>query len=518
MKKIIFAAGALMAIASCTQNEMESGALHEKQEMRFSSAQIATRVAGDAWEAEDEIGIYVMSNAQVINGNINYYTPAAATSASFLPNLDKGGVQIYYSEVETFDVFAYHPYDLEIEKSLYTINFASQDGSNPSPRQNYEVLEASKKDLMRDGKPIELEFTRVFSNIAVNLIAGIGFEESEIDKFWQLTLEDQITETTVSYTISDEELTLTNVPEKDDIKMTYYEYNPLFRDLVVASGVSFKPAFKLEFFESGVAKETLRLVSTEEITTTRGGQHIFNITVNRTPLGLVGEIAPWVDNDLDLESSDGTYYLADFASETLIPTHDEWVIMDTDEEAMKVNYYSTGSSNELDLSDFRHLYDAINKAIEKKPNREISLIFPNLETIPVYAFNQNISNEAAQIYGISAPSVTSVGENAFKDCEKLEKVDLSQVTSIAGYAFDGCTSLKILNIGYGETQSAEIVSISHDWLYDLDAETIKGITLSLGTIEGGMDDETTPTVEGDVLKWVNVEPPVWQTFKEIIQR
>ncbi len=481
MKKILLLACALMVVSSCTQNEMEGGALSHEQEMRFSTAQIATRVAGNEWEADDDIGIFVMSNDQVINGNINYYTTAAGASVSFSPNLDGGGVQIYYPEVETFDVFAYHPYDQDIE-SGYMLNFSAQDDANVK-YSDFELLEASKKGLVRDGKPIDLEFTRVFSNIAVNLIAGIGFEQSEIDKFWRLTLEDQLTEATISYKPGEDKLSVVfDEDKKSDIAMWFYQDNPLFRDLVVASDATFKPAFKLELFESGVVVETLRVVATKEITTTRGGQHIFNITVNRTPLGLMGEIAPWLENDLDTESSDGTYTLSDFEHGTLIPTHDQWVITD---------------EHDFTLVDLRNLANAVKQAVDDNEERRISLIFPNLRNFPRTAFY--LTSSGMPVYSISAPSATLVDESAFDNCTKLEKVDLPKVTQIYKDAFRACSSLKEINFGYNKMtgEHAIITDIASDWSSkynfpetDLFIGNVQDSKVSFG------DDNKTMTVDG----------------------
>lgn len=56
--------------------------------------------------------------------------------------------------------------------------------------------------------------------------------------------------------------------------------------------------------------------------------------------------------------------------------------------------------------------------------------------------NGEFSDDASELQRVDLPtSVTTIGENAFKNCSKLRSVDLSQVTSIGADAFAGCITL-----------------------------------------------------------------------------
>ncbi len=67
---------------------------------------------------------------------------------------------------------------------------------------------------------------------------------------------------------------------------------------------------------------------------------------------------------------------------------------------------------------------------------EVALEFPNLTSIPDFAFLQCEAE-----FSISAPNATSIGHYAFTNCVSLTSVSLPSITTIGEWAFVGCTSL-----------------------------------------------------------------------------
>ena len=59
-------------------------------------------------------------------------------------------------------------------------------------------------------------------------------------------------------------------------------------------------------------------------------------------------------------------------------------------------------------------------------------------------------------YGNQEFTVTSIGANAFSNCNSLKEINIpSSVTSIGEYAFSGCTNLAKVNIPEGVTSIGE---------------------------------------------------------------
>ncbi len=128
-----------------------------------------------------------------------------------------------------------------------------------------------------------------------------------------------------------------------------------------------------------------------------------------------------------LEGSEFT--LSQFGVHTF-PSADTWVIEDQSATA----------------ADFAGISAAIEYISSSDVDREITLEFENLSSIPAYAiFGTSYSDSFrtfSALYSVSAPYVTSVGDNAFEYCTGLVNVDIENAQSIGMYAFRDCSSLK----------------------------------------------------------------------------
>jgi hypothetical protein len=98
-------------------------------------------------------------------------------------------------------------------------------------------------------------------------------------------------------------------------------------------------------------------------------------------------------------------------------------------------------------------------------NKQTVNIPPRIEGMTI----TKIGNEAfwwKEIISITIPnSVTSIGDNAFRDCKNLASITIPvSVTSIGGWAFDGCTSLASITIPNSVTSVGEKAFAGTAWL------------------------------------------------------
>ncbi|MCL2705454.1 MAG: InlB B-repeat-containing protein [Spirochaetaceae bacterium] len=107
-----------------------------------------------------------------------------------------------------------------------------------------------------------------------------------------------------------------------------------------------------------------------------------------------------------------------------IKTADKYVVLDLSDCSM------TGTTFDFPLS-FSSGY-----------NKVISIILPNDAT--------SIVNETTAIFNIlkdiSGANITTIGNNCFKNCDKLNKVDFPEATTIGTEAFFNCSNLEVANL------------------------------------------------------------------------
>ncbi len=113
-------------------------------------------------------------------------------------------------------------------------------------------------------------------------------------------------------------------------------------------------------------------------------------------------------------TQDKKLYLADFNG-SFVPKYATWIIYD----------------KETTTVDFLELNNTLNSL-----NREVCLIFPNLESMPNGAFDA-----CKNLQKISLIKSQSIGEGAFYYCQDLIHVDLPEALEINSAAFKGCKKL-----------------------------------------------------------------------------
>lgn len=169
------------------------------------------------------------------------------------------------------------------------------------------------------------------------------------------------------------------------------------------------------------------------------------------------------DNPDDPDAT-GDLTLANIDAENL-PESDTWVIVDTvaDSGVREISLDGTGNPSVgsdgtysiLGDGEFKPLWDALMAASDE--GRKISVEFPNLLTIPHYAFfdielyNQNTSADnfvgdvPTSLVSVKAPVAVEIGRGAFRETYSLEEIELPEVEEISELAFRMATSLKSIS-------------------------------------------------------------------------
>ncbi|MFI3304681.1 MAG: leucine-rich repeat protein [Rikenellaceae bacterium] len=144
-----------------------------------------------------------------------------------------------------------------------------------------------------------------------------------------------------------------------------------------------------------------------------------------------GEESDEGNDDEESESSNSSYdYLIMFDADSYPLDTDTWTILD-----------ETATTE-----DFAGLSAAIASVSTTTPEREISLIFPNLDNIPDYAiFGEATHSDtfaSSAIVSLTANNAGYIGAYSFYMCTSLKSVEATSALEVGYYAFYGCTSLE----------------------------------------------------------------------------
>lgn len=186
----------LVICASCaTDNEPLSGT---RPEMAFDCRYAATRVAENAFENNDRIGVFVTESGSrlqiggnVVNNELFTFNGTSWTASR----------PVFWDE-GTFDVYAYYPYrasvgdveDYEFELPL--------DQSTPEGFSSADFLWASHDGVTGSAEPVSLQFSHRLSKAVVKLEKGENFE-GEIPSDCEVYIHSTSTTATVDLTTGD---------------------------------------------------------------------------------------------------------------------------------------------------------------------------------------------------------------------------------------------------------------------------------------------------------------------------
>lgn len=197
MKKTLYIVGAMLVMASCTKETVDTQSL----KATFTSSIEQTRVVGTEWETGDQIGIIVVSTTvnAVSEGyrfnNCHNVTFTDPSQGIFIPDTDLD--QIYYSvdENEYVEFYAYYPYSSSLTADTEEYSMDITDQTEP---RKIDFMESSTNNdgnggYNKNSSTVALGFLRNMAKISLALQAGDGLELSDISA---ITLEGFYTSAT----------------------------------------------------------------------------------------------------------------------------------------------------------------------------------------------------------------------------------------------------------------------------------------------------------------------------------
>ena len=162
-------------MSSCNNNEIAIEQ-PDKQEMTFKvvhpAEQIATRVNGNAFETNDQIGVFVTDRDAPLEIGGNYVNNAKLTYSS---NTWKPESPIYWNN-GTYNVYAYYPYASPIS-SVDDMPFkVATDQSSAEAYEASDFLWANSLGTTASNDAVTLMFKHRMSRLYIKLIKGDDYE------------------------------------------------------------------------------------------------------------------------------------------------------------------------------------------------------------------------------------------------------------------------------------------------------------------------------------------------------
>ena len=270
-----------LSLSACSNEEIH---MDDARVALQVTSGIQTRAYDDQWEEKDDIGIFGFTQgdapAQAYT-NVRYVTTGG--DGAFTPD----GTTIYLpTDGSSLDFVAYYPHTTDLENGIYTV-----DVENQSDLSTIDLMAASKLSANRSKNTVAFNFEHKLSKIVFNFTAGVGMDESELAGM-KVQLTNQQTLATFNVTQPDGEVVVgTNTPatltlntdadgtSSEGIVLPSANFDGMTLHLELSDGSSF---FNWDLNNSQNADKF-----------EAGKKYVYDITVNRSGLGVTATITDW---------------------------------------------------------------------------------------------------------------------------------------------------------------------------------------------------------------------------------
>ncbi len=459
MKNSLYIIGifATMLLGGCTKSDLDSQQLTDDGAVNFRvSISDQSRVVGNVWETGDKVGIFTQFYI-----NRQWEIQENAESGELQLEAWDDNQKIFASQHGAQGYYAYYPFDGTLASFDDVIEL---DLSGQFIEEVDEFLWASVAPTL--DMNIDLVFERPLTRVVFNL----GSYRTDLGELKDCTI------------------TLKNVAVKGDFSVmdgtiSNVELGDMNIDLNGDNA-----SYDTDSERYAIELQLLPMADLSGVTlTVEGGD------------GKVYEVEPtdtsWdggVSYNYGSTFGDSGLFLSDFSADMTLPISNTWYIMDES---------ATGRA------DFEALHAALDKAEEA--DRDISLVFPNMNSIPSNAFTvtEGVGGSifaglsvfsGLSLVSISCPRVTTVGELAFTACQNLTSVDLPIATDFGVFVFGICRELKTITLPSAEIIGAQMFNGCH---------YLESVSLPAAKIVGISEDSDS---SGDVfsgcqwLEYINI--------------
>ncbi len=289
MKRLIFSALALVSLASCSKTD-EATSITTDGEVRITSS-IATRTVDNAWESDDEIGLYMSTyGADPYDlGNLGENVLYTTTEANGLGNFTTSTLTtLYYPATGSVDLLAYYPYVAStdmytFDATKYPVNVATQ-----SDQGAIDLMVATVTNQAKTTSQVDLIFDHKLSNIVLNVTNGDGYANlAAIGTISKIELSGCVT--TAYYNLTSDAISLGSDSETIEFVVSQSDEEITAEAIIIPQTLSGSSA-TLSVTTEGGAVHTVALNGTFAI----GTQYSYDLKLSLTALTISGaKIEDW---------------------------------------------------------------------------------------------------------------------------------------------------------------------------------------------------------------------------------
>lgn len=285
MNKKTFSAVALAALLlTACQNDEETMQTDTRVALQVTSG-IQTRAFDNQWEKNDEIGIFGFTQGDAPTqaySNVKYVT--AGGNGRFTPD----GTTIYLPVDDSYlDFVAYYPHTTSLTADgIYAVDVTDQ-----SIQKDIDLMAAGKQRADRVNAKVNFNFKHKLSKIVFNFTAGVGMDESELAGM-KVQLTNQQTLATFDVTQPDGEVVVgTNTPATLTLNTT--DDGMSSEGIVLPSANFDSMTLHLELADESSFFNWDLKNSQNADKFEAGKKYVYDITVNRSGLGVTATITDW---------------------------------------------------------------------------------------------------------------------------------------------------------------------------------------------------------------------------------
>lgn len=287
MKKHALILMTLAVLASCKKTE-EPAPVQEPELVPIQIATEMTRATDYAFEAGDDVGLFVVNEPKSLQNSGNHVDNSKFT---FDGTKWMAGKEIYWLDATIkADFYCYYPYMSSVP-SITALPFqVSQDQSTESGYKVSDLMWGKVQGIAPTPDPVMITVNHSMSCLIVNLKAGTGWKEDDL-KEAEVTLCGLRTSSLINLADG----TVIADGSAKEMKPLKVEAG-IFKALVVPQKVSDSELVRIKIgTDSYSFKTTIDLKS--------GKQHTCTVVVNRTGEGIDIGIGPWETDDIDYGGS-----------------------------------------------------------------------------------------------------------------------------------------------------------------------------------------------------------------------
>ena len=310
MKKfLLFSAIAIFSsvvFISCKKGD-DDNSLDAKREVRFSSnivklEQPKSRAAGEEWEANDSIGIFMLNETTLeiveFKSNIKYVTDQAGKTGNFTA----AGEVIYFPDNgEKVRFMSYYPYKSDITDT-YNVNVLTQT-NQAAIDLLYSFDGDAVYDKTSEGKKVKLNFEHQLSKVNIHVKNGDDLPESFLDN---LTIQLTKLNTTATFDLTTGLLSATTNPDAIDTKevLAISEYEKGYVAIILPENPAADASMVFNINNGNGAEikdDIFTWIFTEDIEFEKGKEYTFLVTIKRSGIVVETSIKDWISGGPDKE-------------------------------------------------------------------------------------------------------------------------------------------------------------------------------------------------------------------------